>query len=54
MCGNAGHEFTQAPTDFRAVIPCQKMIFPLFLLLLIEEHVLLNRIQGNLEKETPK
>jgi len=30
------------------------MIFPLSLLLLIEEHVLLNRIQGNLEKETPK
>jgi len=24
-----------------------------FLILLIEEHVLLNRIQGNLKKETP-
>jgi len=38
----------------RIIHICQKIIFPLFLLLLIEEHVLLNRIQGNLEKETPK
>ena len=31
-CDSASHEFTQAPTDFGALIPCQRIIF-LFMLI---------------------